>query len=373
MQERNSIKNQKSAIGNNIMDTLLKDLRYGFRSMLRRPGFTAIALLALALGIGANSAIFTLVNAVVLRPLPFDKPDHLVWVWGNIRDGGNRASVAPLDFLDFRSQNKTFEEFAASFTRPLALNLTGSGEPERLNASGITGNYFQALRATPFLGRGFTMENEKSGQDQVVVLSYALWQERFGGDQSVLNKTIALDGKAYEVIGVMPRTFNFPQNADLWVPMNFDISPEMKQRRAHFLRPIGRLKSGVKLADAQADTDAIAAEMERLYPDSNTGWSLRLVSLREQLIGSSGGTLFILFGAVGFVLLIACANVANLLLVRAAVRQKEIALRAALGASRLRIIRQMLTESLLLALVGRFRCLLHPGSASNESRSVGGA
>jgi putative ABC transport system permease protein len=334
------------------MDTLIKDLRFGFRSMLKRPGFSAIALLAIALGIGANTAIFSLVNAVVLRPLPFDDPDQLVWAWGNIRGGGNRASVAPPDFLDFRSQNKTFEEFAASNTRPSALNLTGGGEPERLSASTITGNYFQALRVTPFIGRGFTLENEKSGQDQVAVLSYGLWQKRFGGDASVLNKTISLDGKAYEVIGVMPRTFSFPHKADLWVPMNFDADPEMKWRRAHFLRPIGRLKPGVKLADAQADTDAVAAEMERLYPDTNTGWSLRLVSLREQLIGSSRGTLFILFGAVGFVLLIACANVANLLLVRAAVRQKEIALRAALGASRMRIIRQMLTESLLLAVIG---------------------
>ncbi|HEX6730435.1 MAG TPA: ABC transporter permease, partial [Pyrinomonadaceae bacterium] len=166
------------------------------------------------------------------------------------------------------------------------------------------------------------------------------------------NKTIVLDGKTHEILGVMPRTFTFPHNADLWVPINFESSPEMKMRRAHFLRPIGRLKPGLRLSDAQADTDAVAAEMERLYPDTNTGWSLRLLPLREQLIGSTRGTLFILFGAVGFVLLIACANVANLLLVRAAVRQKEIALRAALGASRLRIIRQMLTESLLLALVG---------------------
>ena len=334
------------------MDTIIKDLRYGFRSMLKRPGFTAIALLALALGIGANTAIFSLVNAVVLQPLPFENPDQLVFVWGNIRNASNRASVAPPDYLDFRSQNKTFEEFAASGTRPTALNLTGVGEPERLSASNITGNYFQTLRVTPFIGRGFTLENEKPGQDQVAVLSYALWQKRFGGDASVVNKTIVLDGKTYEILGVMPRTFTFPHNADIYVPINFESSPDMKWRRAHFLRPIGRLKAGFRISDAQADTDTIAAQLEKLYPDSNAGWSLRLVSLREQLIGSSRGTLLILFGAVGFVLLIACANVANLLLVRAAARQKEIALRAALGASRMRIVRQMLTESVLLAVVG---------------------
>lgn len=334
------------------MDILLRDIRYGIRSLLKRPGFTMIALMALALGIGANTAIFSLVNAVLIRPLPFAEPDRLVWVWGNMSSGSNRASVSPPDYLDYRQQNTTFEEFAASIGVPIASNLTGNGEPERLNAAAVTGNYFQALGTPPALGRTFLLENEKPGNEQVAVLSYGLWQKRFGGDRAIVNKTITLDGKTCVVIGVMPQGFSFPQAAELWVPINFDISPEMKVRKAHFMRPIGKLKQGVTLAQAQADTDAISKRLEQQYPDSNQGWNLRMVSLREQLVGNTRSTLYILFGAVGFVLLIACANVANLLLVRAAGRQKEIALRTALGAGRVRIIRQMITESVLLALMG---------------------
>src|SRR5690349_9500070 len=291
-----------------MMDSLIKDLRFAIRSLVKRPGFTAITLIALALGIGANTAIFSLVNAVILRPLPYPDSDRLIWMYGNIRNGGNRASVSPLDFLDYRNQNKTFAQFAASFTVPLPVTLTGSGEPERLQASGVTGNFFQAFGVSPALGRGFTLDNEKPGQDQVAVLSYALWQKRFGGDPAIVNKTIILEGKPSQVIGVLGQDVIFPQAADLWVPMKFDGDPDMNQRKAHFLRPIGRLKQGVSLAQAQADTDLIAAQLEQQFPDSNTGWNLRLIPLQEQLVGSSRSTLLILFGAVGFVLLIACAN-----------------------------------------------------------------
>ena len=334
------------------MDTLIKDIRYGLRGLWRRPGFTVVALITLALGIGANTAIFSLINGVLIRPLPFGEPDRLVWTFGNIRNGGNRASVSPLDYLDYRHENQTFEQFAAMISVPISANLTGSGEPERLAAAGVTGNFFQALGVQPILGRTFQLENERAGNDQVVVLSQAFWQQRFGGDANIINQKITLDDKSFDVIGVMPRDFDFPAATQIWVPLNFDTQPGLQQRRAHFLRPIGKLKAGVSLAQAQADTDIVARRLEATYPDTNTGWNLRLVPLREQIVGNVRPTLYILLGAVGFVLLIACANVANLLMAHAASRRKEIALRSALGAGRIRIARQMITESVLLALFG---------------------
>src|SRR5262249_10189248 len=292
---------RSSTLEERIMRTFWQDLRYGARMLLKSPNFTLIAVFTLALGIGANVAIFSVVNAVLLKPLPFAEPDRLVWAWGAIRNGGSRASVSPLDYLDYRAQNTTFEQFAATFSIPTFVNLTGGDSPVRLESRVVTGNFFPALGVNAALGRTFLPENEKSGSELVVVLSHEMWQKRYSGDSAIVGKKLTLDGKKYEVLGVTPPSFKFPQNAELWAPMNFEMAPEMRQRKAHFLRPIGRLKPGVTLAQAQADMDAVARRLEAQYPESNTGWNLRMVPLRDQLVGNIRLTLQVLFGAVGFV------------------------------------------------------------------------
>ncbi len=333
------------------MQQLIKDFRYGLRTLTRRPAFTVVAVITLALGIGANTAIFSVVYGVLLRPLDYPEPEQLVALRESNPLRQPDAQIAPGNFLEWQRQNTVFSDVVAY--RTVSYNLTGDGVPERLLAGRVSAKTFKTLGARLILGRDFLDEEDQAGRDKVVIIGEGLWRRRFGSQADIIGKTLKLNGEDLTVVGVVGGEFRLPdqRERELWTPLAFKESERNSASRA-LRRGDRTAQARISLDQAQSEMTAIAARLAQEHADANAGWTIRVTPVLDFAVGDAGKTLWLLFSAVGLVLLIACANVTNLLLARAATRQKEVAIRVALGAGRLRIIRQLATESLLLAFFG---------------------
>ena len=330
---------------------LWKDILFAKRMLLKNARFTLLAGLTIALGIAATAAIFSIVNGVLLKPIPYDDPDQIVWVWGKFADE-NRAAISPPDFQDYRSNAKSFEYFAAMHVMhqfvPAAMVLKSESGAIKLDSANVSAGFFEVFGAMPLLGRTFQLRDEQE-EANTIVLSYSAWMNHFGADPGIVGKSVLLNQTSCTVVGVIEEGFDYPLGVHLWTPLNF-ASPEMKQRQFHFLRPIVKLRSDTGLEKAQAELATIAAQLEKQYPQSNRTWSVRLQRLQHQMVGDLQKPLFLILAAACTLLLIACVNVANLLLARATARSKEIAIRIALGAGKRRLLRQLFVENLLLSI-----------------------